>query len=83
MKQDTVCLSMDMYGRVYSDARQGAQTKEFHLTRPIIGDCVHGAFAAVRMKRAIASDPDSDSAAAVIAAQKAGLKRRGYLRSVL
>lgn len=83
MKQDTVCLSMDMYGRVYSDARQGAQTKEFHLTRPIIGDCVHGAFAAVRMKREIASDPDSKSAPAVIAAQKAGLKRLGYLRSVL
>jgi pimeloyl-ACP methyl ester carboxylesterase len=138
-------LVYDLYGRGYSDAPQGAQTKEFFLTqlddlladqglqedltlvgysmggaiatafaarephrmkrlillapsgietresafssfcrtRPIIGDWAHGAFAAARMKRAIASDPARHSAPGVIAAQKAGLKRRGYLRSVL
>ena len=83
MKQETVCLSMICTGAGILMRAKGRRPKEFLLTRPIIGAWVHGAFAAVRMKRAIVSDPDSKSAPAAIVAQKAGLKRRGYLRSVL
>jgi len=55
----------------------------FCRTKPIIGDWLHGTFAALRMRNAIDKDPTSAAAPEIAAAQKAELTKRGFLRSVL
>lgn len=69
-------------------APSGVETAEsdfskFCRTTPIIGDWLHGVLGAARMRRTIAKDPARDVAPNVIAAQKAELRRQGFLRSVL
>lgn len=50
---------------------------------PIIGDWLHGLLASGRMRAAIAKEVTADTPPEVVAAQKAELRRRGFLPSVL
>ena len=52
-------------------------------TKPVFGDWLFGTVAGFRMKREIAKDAAQGGDTDVIAAQKAQLARKGFLRSVL
>jgi pimeloyl-ACP methyl ester carboxylesterase len=74
--------------RVILLAPCGIATKEsafsaFCRTKSPIGDWVHGAFAGIRMRRAILADPAAEAAPEVAASQLAELKRQGFLPAVL
>lgn len=74
--------------RLIALAPSGVMLNESGFSRfcrntPIIGDWVHGAVGASRMRAAIAQDPAQVIAAPVIAAQMAELKRKGFLKSIL
>lgn len=69
-------------------APSGVETTEsefsrFCRTKPVLGKWAHGAMAGFRMRSAIARDPSADVAPDVIDAQKADLKRRGFLPAIL
>lgn len=66
----------------------GVETQEsafsaFCRTKRLIGDWLHGVFAARRMRRAIMADPASEIAPGVAASQLAELDRQGFLPAVL
>ena len=74
--------------RLIALAPSGVMLNESAFSRfcrqtPILGDWLHGALGALRMRRTIANDPAQVTAAPVIAAQLAELKRKGFVKSVL
>lgn len=69
-------------------APSGVETNEsqfsrFCRTKPVIGEWAHGAMAGLRMRSAITSDQSADVSPDVMDAQKADLKRQGFLPAVL